>query len=110
MGGNGREVAVLMDLATSLGAPFWRLVAQCLEGKLRIKRGEFGAGSAQLRTALDTCERTGWTICYPELLGALAESLAGPGQVTDALATIDRALAAAERGGERWFVAGLLRT
>jgi len=105
----GRVVAMLIELATSLGAPLWRTLAQCLEGKLRIKRGEFGAGSAQLRTALDTCERTGWTICYPELLGALAESLAGLGQVTDALATIDRALAVADRGGERWFVAELLR-
>jgi predicted ATPase len=63
-----------------------------------------------LRTALDTCERTGWTICYPELLGALAEGLAGQGQFTDALATIDQALATADRGGERWFVPDLLRT
>jgi predicted ATPase len=102
-------VAMLMDLATSLGAPFWKTLAHCLEGKLLIKRGEFGTGSAQLRAALDTCERTGWTICYPEFLGALAEGLAGLGQVAEALATIDRALAAADRGGERWFVAELLR-
>jgi predicted ATPase len=35
--------------------------------------------------------------------------LAGLGQFTEALATIDRALARANRGGERWFVAELLR-
>src|SRR6202035_3181992 len=82
---------------------------QCLEGKLLIKRGEFRTGSARLRTALDTCEKTGQTICYPEFLGALAEGLAGLGQSIEALATIDRALATADRGGERWFVAELLR-
>jgi predicted ATPase len=77
---------------------------------LLIRRGEFGTGSVLLRAALETCERTGWTICYPEFLGALAEGLAGLGQFTEALATIDRALARADRGGERWFVAELLRT
>jgi predicted ATPase len=42
-------------------------------------------------------------------LGALAEGLAGLGQFTEALATIDRALASANRGGEVWYVAELLR-
>jgi predicted ATPase/DNA-binding winged helix-turn-helix (wHTH) protein len=106
----GEAVAMLMDLATSLSAPFWKTLAACLEGKLLIRRGEFETGSVLLRTALDTCERTGWTICYPEFLGALAEGLAGLGQFAEALATIDRALATADRGGERWFVAELLRT
>jgi predicted ATPase/DNA-binding winged helix-turn-helix (wHTH) protein len=106
----GQAVAMLMDLATSLRAPFWKTLAHCLEGKLLIRRGEFGMGSAQLRTALETCERTGWTISYPEFLCALAEGLAGLAQFTEALATIDRALASADRGGERWFVAELLRT
>ena len=105
----GRAVAMLMDLATSLSAPFWKILAQCLEGKLHIRRGEFGSGAVLLRTALDTCERSGWTICYPEFLGALAEGLAGLGRFTEALGTIDRALATVERGGERWFVAELLR-
>jgi predicted ATPase len=84
-------------------------VAPNLEGRLLIKRGEFGTGSALLRTALDSCERAGQTICYTEFLGALGEGLAGLGQFTEALATIDRALARADRGGERWFVAELLR-
>jgi predicted ATPase len=105
----GRAVAMLMDLATSLTAPIWKILAQCLEGKLLIKRGEYGMGAVLLRTALDTCERTQHTICYPEFLGALAEGLAGLGQFTEALATIDQALASANRGGECWFVAELLR-
>jgi predicted ATPase len=105
-----QAVAMLQDLATSLSAPFWKIVAQCWEGKLLIRRGEFRAGSALLRIALDTCEGTGWTICYPEFVGALAEGLAGLGRFSEALATIDRALASANCGGECWFVAELLRT
>jgi predicted ATPase len=104
-----RAVTMLMDLATSLSAPFWKTLAHCLEGKLLIRRGEFAKGSVLLRSALDTCEKTGWTLCYPEFLGALAEGLAGQGQFTEALATVDRALARAECGGERLFVAEILR-
>jgi predicted ATPase/DNA-binding winged helix-turn-helix (wHTH) protein len=110
LGAAGQAVAMLTDLATSLRAPFWEILAQCLDGKLLIRRGEFETGAAQLRTALDSCERTGWTICYPEFLGALAEGLSGLGRYAEALATIDRALATAERGGERWFAAELLRS
>jgi predicted ATPase len=104
-----QSVTMLLNLATSLSAPFWKTLAQCLEGKLLIRRGEFAKGLVVLRGALDTCERTGWTICYPEFLGALAEGFAGLGQLTEALATIDQALATANRGGERWFVPELLR-
>jgi predicted ATPase/DNA-binding winged helix-turn-helix (wHTH) protein len=106
----GQAVAMLTDLATRISAPIWKILAQCLEGKLLIARGEYGTGSALLRTTLDTCEKTRHTICYPEFLGALAEGLAGLGRLTEALATVDRALASANRGGERWFVAELLRT
>ena len=104
-----RAAAMLNDFATNLNAAFWRIVGHCLKGKLLIRRGEFATGSVLLRTALDTCDRTGWTIGYPELLGALAEGQAGLGQLTEALAAIDQALAKADRDGELWCVAELLR-
>jgi predicted ATPase len=106
----GQAVTMLMNLAASLSAPFWKTLANCLEGKLLIRRGEFANGSAILRRALDTCEKTGWTICHPEFLGALAEGLAGQRRFAEALRVIDQALATADRGGERWFVPELLRT
>jgi predicted ATPase len=104
-----RAVAMLTDLATRLEATLWKIVGRCLKGKLLIERREFGKGSVLLRNALDTCDQTGWRMCYPEFLGVLAEALSGLGQLNEALAAIDQALATADRGGELWYVAELLR-
>ena len=62
-----------------------------------------------LRSALDTCDQTEWRICYPEFMGVLAEGLAGLGQLANGRVTVDEALASADRGGERYYVAELLR-
>jgi predicted ATPase/DNA-binding winged helix-turn-helix (wHTH) protein len=104
-----RAVAMLIDLATSLDAAFWKIVGRCLEGKLLIERREFGRGSVLLRSALASCDQTEWRICYPEFMGVLAEGLAGLGQLAEGLVTVDEALASADRGGERYYVAELLR-
>jgi predicted ATPase len=66
-------------------------------------------GVTVLRAFLDNCEKTGWKPAYPEYLGVLAEGLAGLGRYAEAIAMADRALAAADHGGERWYVAELLR-
>jgi tetratricopeptide (TPR) repeat protein len=105
-----KAVATLIELTTSVSAIFWKILAHCLAAELQIKRGEFAAGVTSMRTALDTCDRTGWTVWRPEFLGALANGLAGLGEFTKALATLEEALAWADRGGECWYVAELLRT
>jgi hypothetical protein len=51
----------------------------------------------------------GWRICNAEFLGALAQGLAGLGQLDTALVTVDKALARAEQSGERYSVPELLR-
>jgi predicted ATPase/DNA-binding winged helix-turn-helix (wHTH) protein len=104
-----RAVATLIDIASSCHGTFWRIVGSCLKGKLLIKQGEFAAGTVLLRSQLDACEKTGWAIWYPEFMGALAEGLAGLGRLPEALVTVDQALAKADRGGERYYVAELLR-
>jgi predicted ATPase len=104
-----RATVTLIELATNLNTPFWQIGGRCLEGKLLIQRGDFATGSALLRTTLDRWETAGWAIWLPEFLGALAEGLAGLGQLTEALATIDKALVCADRGGEFWYGAELLR-
>jgi predicted ATPase len=100
---------MLSDLTASPDATLWTILGRCLKGWLLIMRGEFAAGSALVRTGLDACERSGRMICYPEFLAALAEGLAGLGQVTEAIAAVDQALARVERGGELWYLAELLR-
>jgi predicted ATPase len=62
-----------------------------------------------LRGSLGKCEQTGWTVCYPEFLGTLAEGLSGLGYYAESLETIDRALSQAAGGGECWYVPELLR-
>jgi predicted ATPase/DNA-binding winged helix-turn-helix (wHTH) protein len=102
-------VAALIDTATSANGPFWKLTGRCLEAKLMIKRGEFAAGTAQLRAQLEAAGQTGWAIWYPEFLGVLAEGLAGLERIPEALHTVDQALAKADRDGERIYVAELFR-
>ena len=104
-----RVVPTLIDLAVSYNATFWKILGHCLQGKLLIKQGQFREGSAQLRTALEACDKSGWTICYPEFLGVLAEGLAGLGEIAEALAILDQALQKASEGGECWYIAELLR-
>ncbi len=104
-----RYVGMMVDLATSSNVSFWIFAGRCLQAKLLVQRGEFEIGAAQVRLALQACDDSGWTICYPEYQGALAEALAGMGQLTEALAVLEDALARAERSGERWFVSELLR-
>jgi predicted ATPase len=74
-----------------------------------VIRGEFAQGSAVLRTELEFCERAGWLIWYPDFMGAMAEGLAGLGQVAEARAAVDKGLASADRGGERIYYPQLLR-
>jgi predicted ATPase/DNA-binding winged helix-turn-helix (wHTH) protein len=104
-----RAISHLIDIATTLNAPFWRIVGRCLEGKLLIERREFGRGAVVLREALDTFNRTGWIVSYPEFKGALAVASAELGQLSEALDAVNEALAFANLGGELWYVPELLR-
>jgi hypothetical protein len=60
-------------------------------------------------TELEFCERAGWPIWYPEFMSALAEGLAGLGQVAEPRAAVDKGLASADHGGERVYFPELLR-
>jgi predicted ATPase/DNA-binding winged helix-turn-helix (wHTH) protein len=104
-----RYVDMLIDAATRQRLSQYLKVGRRLEGMLLIERGEFAAGCVQLREALEISDRTGWTIGYPEFLGALAKGLAGLGGLAEALATVDQGLARAEESGECWYVPELLR-
>ena len=104
-----KAVAMITHHAASTSAALWKITAQCFESQLLVRNGDFEKGVNLLRPVLDTCHRTGWKPGYPEYLGVLAEGLAGLGRYPEATSTIDQALKAASHGGERWYVAELLR-
>jgi len=101
--------ASLLDVATRQSFTQYVNVGRGLEAMLLVERGKFAAASSQLRKVLDTCDRTGWTMDYPEFLGTVAKGLAGLGQLEEGLTAIDQGLARAESGGARWYVPELLR-
>jgi predicted ATPase/DNA-binding winged helix-turn-helix (wHTH) protein len=102
-----RALAMMADIASQHGMSFWAGFSKHLEGELHIRRGEFRKGVDLLRAGLGT--RHGAGGFRTRFLGTLAEGLAGLGQSTEALGTIDQALAAAEEVGQRWYVPELLR-
>ncbi len=104
-----RSVAMLLKNSAKHALDFWQALGHSYQGQLLIKRGNVVTGVQYLRTGLDELEGTGYVLRSPGLLGALAEGLAGVGQVTEGLRKIDEALARCERTDERWSVAELLR-
>jgi predicted ATPase/DNA-binding winged helix-turn-helix (wHTH) protein len=104
-----RFVAMLLDHSAKHVLALWHAWARCLEGALFIRRGDVKPGLSLLRTALDELRESEFALPYTVFLGALAEALAGVGQVTQGIVAIDEALARSERDDERWCVAELLR-
>jgi tetratricopeptide (TPR) repeat protein len=59
-----REIDRIIAMATDLNAHLWVTVGYFLKGKLLVERGEFAQGLPVLRTAFETCDRTGRHISY----------------------------------------------
>jgi predicted ATPase len=102
-----RALAMMTNIVAKHGMSFWGNFSKLLEGELHIRRGEFGKGVDLLRTGLGSGHGAGG--CRAQFLGTLAEGLAGLGQSAEALVTVDQALAAAQDGGQHWYVPELLR-
>ena len=98
------RVATLLDEAVRHALANWHTWGRAFEGILFIKRGDAVNGLALLRTAQGELRETGFAALYTEILRALAEALAGAGEVAEGLVTIDEALARSERNEERWCV------
>jgi predicted ATPase/DNA-binding winged helix-turn-helix (wHTH) protein len=106
-----REIARLIEVATSLNAHIWQTAGHFLKGKSLVERGEFAQGLLVLRDTFETSGRTGWHISYPEFNSALALGLAGTGRLDEALVAVDDAIAADGEGadGHGWCAPELLR-
>lgn len=99
----------LADIVRRHSVAFWQALTSCVAGHVMVRQGRFAEGTAVLADALAASDALGGTTWYPEFQGALAEGLAGQGRLTDALATIELALAKMEAEGERWCMPELLR-
>jgi tetratricopeptide (TPR) repeat protein len=104
-----RSLCMLIETATRQSFTRYVTVGRCLEAALLIERREFEAGTALMVATLDARANSGWLGRFTEYLGILAQGIAGLRQIGKALATVDQALARADRGAERWYVAELLR-
>jgi len=58
---------------------------------------------------LEACEQSGWRLCYAPFLGYLAEGLARLGRLEEADDKIEHAVAWADRNGDVWYQAELMR-
>ena len=104
-----RATATMIDWATTIDAPLWKMVGNCWNGKLLIERGEFEQGVELVSQAVEACEGTGWLRGYAEILGHLAEGLAGLGKLDAAHDAIERAIDRAAHSGEVWHQPELMR-
>ena len=104
------HVRLAFDLAARHALEVWTVWAQCFEGVLLIKRGENGAGSQLLQSALERLPEPAIHHHMSLLLAELAAGLGGAGQIPEGLRVVDKALARAEQTEAGWYLAELLRT
>jgi predicted ATPase/DNA-binding winged helix-turn-helix (wHTH) protein len=109
MAGAEAAAAALSDWAGRMNATLWKTMAAGWRGKLLIEHGEAARGIELISQTLGACERTGWRMCYVQFLAHLAESLAGLGYLDEAGGRLGRAIAWADRHGEGWYQAELVR-
>lgn len=104
-----RYTMLLLNQTARDELDIWRAYAGCFEGELQIKRGNLAAGLPRLRASVDQLRQARFVQYLTIFLGALAEGLVGAGDLPQAAAIIDEAVARSEQGEERWCSPELLR-
>jgi predicted ATPase/DNA-binding winged helix-turn-helix (wHTH) protein len=100
----------LHDVSTTHVLTLWRESGRAYQGLLFVKRGDLQGGIPLLRAAFDALyvpTFSGYRVLI--FLGELAEALGLAGQVSEGLATVERAIDRAEHTAEGWIMAELLR-
>jgi tetratricopeptide (TPR) repeat protein len=91
------------------GFTVWRAHALVMRGRARCRLGEPDAGLADLRRGLDEWSASGAVVTHATYLALFAQSLLEQGQTQAATEQLDLALTIADRHGEAYFRAELLR-
>jgi predicted ATPase/DNA-binding winged helix-turn-helix (wHTH) protein len=79
------------------------------EGLLCAARGDNATGERLARAAVAELHKRGFHVYHMVVLSGLAEILANLGDVTDAMAAADEAVACADRGNNGWWMPEALR-
>jgi class 3 adenylate cyclase/predicted ATPase len=96
-------------LSTEQGFPFWANQQTMLRGWAMARHGQPTSGLNQLRRGLDAYRALGSGLACPWFLALLAETYHQLGRFVEGLHALDEAVATAERSGERFYLAELLR-
>jgi predicted ATPase/DNA-binding winged helix-turn-helix (wHTH) protein len=104
-----RFTTLLLDLTAREALDVWHAYGECFQGQLLLRRGAPDPGLRLLRAGVDKLREANFVQYLTAFLGALADGAAGAGQIAEARAAIDEALARCEDSEERWAIAELLR-
>lgn len=99
----------LVALATHFGLPYGLACGTLLEGWALVMQGHAAEGIDMMQHGLTAYRATGAEILQTHFMALLAEACAIAGQATSGLATLDEALAIADRTNERVYEAELHR-
>jgi hypothetical protein len=102
-----RAVAMLTELSVNEGVAMYQTWARDFEGIIKMRRGDLGIDD--VRGVRDGLRRFPYVLTYASFLGEVSENLGHLGLAGEGLRSIDDALEHAERAGETWCMAELLR-
>jgi class 3 adenylate cyclase/predicted ATPase len=105
----GRLAAALIDHARDHRLGLWLAHGLAYRAEALAERGELAAGIAEFRAALDAFRKAVSGLRVPAHQAAFACALGRAGQLHEALAAAEDALAQAMQREERWCVPELLR-
>jgi predicted ATPase len=103
-----RYTAMLHEQTKTHALDVWHTYAEGFAGEIMIRRGDI-AGLDRLRRAIDTLAAAGFILYQTSFLANLAQGLAAFGQIREAFAAVDRAIAQCDQTGEAWLLAELFR-
>src|SRR5262245_5207678 len=103
------QAEALVALATEQGFVLFRAIGGILRSGTRTALGQRGEQIGQIRQDLAAVRATGSAVWEPHFLGLLADVYAQDGQVGQALASLDEALAATQSTRQRLVEAELYR-
>jgi predicted ATPase len=104
-----RFIVMLHDSAVMHGLGFWRAEARCNEATLLVMRGEVAAGLRMFLPAVLELADYHTHMNVTGFLVVMAGALSETGEIAQGFAMVDEALSRAERDGEMWCMAELLR-